>query len=151
MTVVLSALRSELLSDPVGFGYSALLGPNDNGLADLLNSVVANVSHATTSTITVGTVFAVSMQQGVVASEYSSLQQNQRDMWHDIVAIAVPGLAISNTQIRLQMAFVWSAGTTTRGNLSNLQARTCARSETLFGENQFVNATQVYQARTNSF
>lgn len=141
MPVNLSALRSELLSDPSGIGYStALLRGDDNALVDLLNTVGVG-------TVSVGTVFAISMQQCVVVSEYSNLTATQRDLWNVLITTGVNGIAISNVTIRNQIAGVWGAGTTTRTNLLALVTRSAARSEVLFGEGVYVTANDCNKAR----
>ena len=152
MAVVLSALRTELLTDPIQMGYSAFIATgNDNGLVDLLNSVAANASHGATSTVSVAQISVALLQNEVVASEYLVLSQAQRDLWNILLNATTGVVYVSNTNIRSQFLAIWSAGTTTRANLAALQTRQAARSEILFGENVLVNAIQVYQARVSAF
>lgn len=143
--VPIAALRTELLTDASALGYSAFYTfssaasnyyGDDNALADLLNTIRS-------STITVGIVTAPLLQQGVVSSEYVALTQVQRDLWGAILAAATAGIAISNTVIRQQVGQVWSAATTTRSNLSNLQTRTCSRAESLWGEGTVVKSSEI--------
>ena len=145
MAVILSALRTELLSSVRASLYSAaLLNGNDNAVADLLNA-------ASAGTVSIGTIFAIDMQQTVVASEYAVLSGGQRDLWNAVVTTGVNGVAISNAALRAQVAFVWSAGTTTRSNLLALDSRTGTRAEILFGEHAVVSPTEVYMIRASNF
>ena len=141
MAVTLSLLRTELLTDPRGLGYSTAVTRGDhNTLADLLNRLAAS------NTVSVGTIFVIDMQQAVVASEYAVLSAGQRDLWGAIVTTAVNGIAISNTVLRNQVAFVWSAGTTTRTSLLALDTRSGSRAEVLFGEHTAVSPTEIGKA-----
>ena len=152
MAVTLSALRTEILTDPIGIGFDTLVQKGeDTGITDLLNSVSVNVSFAATSTVERSVVTALTLQQQVVAAEYLVLSAAARELWNALLTTAAVGIAISNTLIRGQAAAVFSAGTTTRSNFVALQTRQCARSETLFGENVFVTSDQVNKARTGQF
>ncbi len=141
MPVNLSTLRTELLTDPRGLGYSAGISIGDhNRVSDLLNTSAA--SHS----VSIGTIYALDMQQSVVPGEYAVISAGQRDLWGAIVATSINGIAISNTVIRNQVAFVWSAGTTTRSNLLALDTRSGSRAEVLFGEGTVVFSTEVGKA-----
>lgn len=148
MTLVISALRVELLTDPSALGYSAFYTyssannnyyGDDNALAGTLNTLRA-------PTITVGIINAPLLQQAVVGSEYVAITQTQRDLWGAILTAAINGVSISNVIIRAQIGQVWSATTSTRGNLSSLQVRQASRAEILFGEGVTVDANHVAQA-----
>ena len=151
MAAGLSALRIEFLTDPVGIGYGSYVSNgNHNGLVRLINSVSANTGTAG-SAITVGNIFALGLQQAVVAAEYVALNQAQRDLWNAVITTAVTGISISNTVIRGQITTVWSAGTTTRTNLAALQTRLCSRAETLFGEGIVVEPNEATKAVNGDF
>lgn len=140
MAFVLSVLRTELLSSLQASAYSASIAVgDDNGVADQLNVL-------TSATVSVGTVFTLAMQQSVSSGEYAVLSAGQRDLWGAILTTAVTGVAISNAQIRAQVAAVWSAGTTTRANLLALDTRAGSRAEVLFGEGIVVTPTDVQKA-----
>jgi len=139
--VNLSTLRTELLTDPRGLGYSAGISIGDhNRISDLLNTSAASHSVST------GTVYSLGMQQSVVPAEYAILSAAQRDLWGAIVATAIDGIAISNTLIRSQVAFIWALGTVTRTNLLALDTRIGSRAEVLFGEGTVVFSTEVGKA-----
>ena len=139
--LTLSALRTELLTDPTGIGYSTAVTQGDhNTLVTLVNREAASYA------VSIGTVAAIDLQSVVVASEYAVISGGQRDLWNAILAAAVNGVPISNTVIRGQVAQVWSAGTTTRTNLLALDTRTGTRAEVLFGEGVRVTATDVQKA-----
>ncbi len=141
MSLTLSGLRTEFLTDPRSLGYSTAVTQGDhNRLVYLINTTAA--SHS----VSMGTVTTIAMQSVVVASEYAVLSNGQRDLWNAVLVAAVNGVPISNTVIRNQVAFVWSAGTTTRANLLALDTRTGTRAEVLFGEGIRVTATDVQKA-----
>lgn len=152
MAVVLSALRTELLTDPASLGYASYVSAGSFSiLTGMLASVSANAGTAT-STIDVGTVYAAAMQICVVASEYGTLTGAQRDLWNAALTAAVNGIAISNTVFRGQITTVWSAGLSgTRNNLLALQSRPCSRVETLFGEGTRVDVNEVARAVYGDF
>jgi hypothetical protein len=140
MAVSFSALRTELLSSLFASTYSAsILVGDDNGVADRLNSL-------TSAAVSIGTVFTLAMQQAVSSGEYAVLSAGQRDLWGAILTASVNGVAISNAQIRAQVAVVWSAGTATRASLLGLDARPGSRAEVLFGEGIIVTPTDVQKA-----
>lgn len=145
MTINLSALKVELLTGSHASVYSAAVSARDfNTLTDLVNSVSSPAD-----TVNVGTVYALALQQCVVASEYAQLAALQRDLWNAIVTTATAGIAISHTIIRQQITTIWSAGlSATRSNLVSAQARTCTRAENLFGEGTVVNTNMIYVAFT---
>jgi len=145
MTIVLSALKTELTTGSFASLYSANVTLRDyNALTDTLNTV-----GLTGSSITIGTVNALTLQQCVVVAEYLQLTNQQRDLWNAIVTTATGGLAISNTLIRAQITGIWSAGLSgTRNNLLSAQTRACSRAETLFGEGTVVDPNAIYVALT---
>lgn len=140
MAVTISVLRTELLSSVFASTYSAAIAQGShNAVADRVNSYAS-------ATVSVGVIFAIDMQQAVVASEYAVLSGGQRDLWNAVVTTGVNGVSISNAALRAQVAFVWSAGTTTRASLLALDSKRGSRAELLFGEATVVTATDVQQA-----
>lgn len=151
MTVVLSTLRTELLTDPASIGYAPYVS---NGtfsiLTSLINSVSAN-AHTVTSVVAVSRVASFDLQVAVVAGEFLALSAGHQALWNAALTAAVNGIAISNTTFRQQVTTVWSAGTTTRANLVALQERPCTRGETLFGERTQVGVDQIGKAINGDF
>ena len=146
MALNLSALKVELLTGSFAATlYSANVTRRDyNALADTINTV-----GLTQSTIQIGTIGALELQQCVVVTEYLTLTNQQRDLWNAIVTTATQGLAISNTLIRAQITGIWSAGlSATRSNLISAQTRLCSRGETLFGEGVVVDTNAIHVALT---
>ena len=137
MPVNLSTLKTELLTDPVSLGYNAL--SNHGTLAALLNNV-----SALSATLSVTSVNPEIAQAAVVGSEYAGLTAVQRDAWGAIVGL--PFIPVSSTNIRQQITSIWSAGTTTRANLVELQTRRCTRAEQLFGEGVIIHHLDVAAA-----
>mgnify|MGYP001601436496 FL=1 len=151
MAIGLSALRVELLTDPASLGYTSYVS---NGtfsiLTGMVNSVSAN-AHTVTSAVTVGIVQAQALQIAVVAAEYLALSAGHQALWNSILTAGTIGISISNTVLRQQVTTVWSAGTTTRGNLAALQTRPCSRGEALFGEGATVDVNEVAKAVQGDF
>lgn len=146
MALDLSNLKIELTTGSFAATlYSANVTRRDyNALADTINRV-----GLTQSTIQVGTVNALTLQQCVVVAEYLTLTNQQRDLWNAIVTTATQGIAISNTLIRAQITGIWSAGLSgTRSNLISAQTQPCSRAETLFGEGFVVDTNAIHVALT---
>jgi hypothetical protein len=116
----------------------------------VINSISAN-THTVDSAVAVSRVGSMDLQVAVVAGEFLALSAGQQALWNAALTAAVNGIAISNTTFRAQVTTVWSAGTTTRANLVDLQERPCSRSETLFGENVSVNVNEVVRAVQGDF
>jgi hypothetical protein len=148
MAVDINILRSELLTGSHASLYSATIAAGDYGALTILINAVS----APPSTLTVGLASAMSLQQQIVASEYLAISAGQRDLWNALLTTtaAYGTLAISNTLIRTQIGAVWSAGTTTRSNLSNLQIRSATRAEALFGEGTVIDGNTLYYAVTGT-
>lgn len=147
MAIAISALKTELFSSINAPIYSVAVVQRDvNTLVDLLNRISAVDP---TATVSVGIVYALSLQQCVVVNEYLQLTNQQRDLWNAIVTAATGGLSVSNTLIRGQILGIWSAGlSNTRNNLAGLQTRACSRAEALSGEGAYADANNIYVALT---
>lgn len=139
MPVNISALKVELQTDPKALGYSAFVTIRDlNRLVDLINT-----RGLTNDTVSVATVTSSDLQVNVVGSEYTGLTAAQRNLWDVIIFTGTQGIALSNANVRNQIGVVWSAATTTRSNLSNLQNRAASRAEVLFGESTVVGTGEI--------
>jgi hypothetical protein len=150
MTIILSALATELLTDPVSLGYSPYVaGGNYDVLAYMLNSVSAN-SNVATSAVMVGKVDVETLQECVVGTEYSSLSQTPQNLWDAIIRTGTEGVCISNVLILGQLSYIWS-GTTTQGNISALRTHRCSRGETLFGHGEVVETDQADKAVNGNY
>lgn len=149
ISVNLSSLRSEFSSDPSGLGYATFRGSNHSRLVYLVNTASVN-SNSTNSYVSVGMVYAINLQQCVVASEYSALTTTQKDLWQAMVTTAVQGMAISSTTIMAQISNIWS-GTTTGASISALRRRQASRAEVLFGEGATVNVNEAAKADAGDF
>lgn len=139
MPVNISALKVELQTDPKALGYSAFVTIRDlNRLVDLINT-----PGLTNDTVSVAIVTSSDLQVNVVGSEYLGLTAGQRNLWDVIIFTGTQGIALSNPNVRNQIGVVWSAATTTRSNLSNLQNRQSSRAEALFGENITIGTGEI--------
>lgn len=139
MPVNISALKVELQTDPKALGYSAFVTIRDlNRLVDLINT-----PGLTNDTVSVAIVTSRDLQVNVIGSEYTGLTAAQRNLWDVIIFTGTQGIALSNANVRNQIGVVWSAATTTRSNLSNLQNRQSSRAEALFGENTNIGTGEI--------
>ena len=139
MSIVLSALRTEIDTDPSALGYSGL---EHVSIAALMNDP-AQIS----ATLSITFITAASIHAVVVGSEFAALNTTQQLLWialtkQDSIPIGGPGV----NKIKSQITTVWSAGTETRGNLSSLQTRPASRAEVLFGEGSVVRHQDVAAA-----
>ncbi|HEY5867089.1 MAG TPA: hypothetical protein VI542_16325 [Candidatus Tectomicrobia bacterium] len=151
MPIGLSALRVELLTDPVSIGYAPHVSNGTFSIvAGIVNSVSAN-AHTITSAVGVSRVASLDLQVAVVAAEFLALSAGTQALWNAALTASVNGIAISNATFRQQVTTVWSAGTTTRANLVALQERPCSRAETLFGERAIVDVNEVAKAANGDF
>lgn len=147
MTVAVSALKVEFLTGSHASLYSGYISSGDfNGIFTIVNAV-----STPPSTLTIGLASAMQLQQQVLAAEYLVLSAGQRELWNAILTTTAArgDISISNPNIRLQIAAVWSAGTTTRSNLSNIQLRACTRAEALGGEGELIPVDAIYYAITS--
>ena len=149
LSVNLSSLRSEFSSDPSGLGYATYRGSNPQQLMYLINTVSVN-SNSTNSTISLGVIYSIQLQQVVIGSNYSTLTSTQQNLWNAVITTAIQGLAISNSTVRGQLSFIWS-GTSTGIGISALFTRSASRAEVLFGESAAVNMNEAVKADQGDF
>ena len=137
MAVNLSALKTELLTDPTSLGYAPLVALGSTGaLAELLN-VVNPAILVFRETIPTWEVLA-----GTVKAEYDVLTAGNKQLYQ--ILISAGTLNVANPTIRGFFSDLFGAGTTTRTNLVNTARRNGSRAEQLFGVT--VSHQQVAQA-----
>lgn len=135
----LQALKTELDTDPQGYGYA---GTTNFQAAQLLNLFRVG------EVVTRQTISVQDLQSQVVIAEYLLLTAVQREGWNAVlIASSDGGVDVSNQSIRDQAAAIWGAGTQTRQNLIDIQTRAGSRAEALFGEGFVVTDKQVEEAR----
>lgn len=113
----LTALKSEITTDPLARGYSGL---TDEQIASSLN---APNRTADRDTLTGGMVMA-----SIVRSEFAALAANDKQY---IQLLASCGELPITAQLKTEFGAVFGAGTTTRANLVALLKRAGSRAEEL--------------------
>lgn len=129
------AVLATALQDPA---YSSL---SDYDAAELMNSLTGPFA----GTIQLTRLDAKDMQKAITGTEYLALNAGQRDLWGAIINLGeVP---TDDTEIRGQLNAIFAAGTTSRANLLALLSRTGSHSEVLFGQEVYVDWSNVSAAR----
>lgn len=137
MAIDYNALRTEIQTDPNGYGYAVhVTSGADSLVADLLNQVRAAIA------IERETIPAYEVFEAIVPSEWTALTATNRTLIGQILSMGEIKVKGTNTRAAFLAAF--GVGTTTRSNLAALQARQGSRAEQLFG--QSVTADDVARA-----
>lgn len=138
MPVDLQTLKTELTTDPNGYGYvtSPLTEPVGSLNAELLNQVRVGIA------IDRGVIPAHEIVDAIVAAEWTNLSDVERTRITFIVGAGEVNVRATNTRSAFLAAF--GPGTATRTNLAALQTRQGSRAEQLFG--QFVTFRDVLNA-----
>lgn len=134
--IVISELKTEITTDPVGLGYA---GKTDKEVADTMNLV------RDTITIDVDRVSNEGLLAAVVGSEFMALTAEKQRGW--LAIMALDNVPVRNTNIRGQIAAIWGAATTTRQNLLDLQTKDGSRAEAIWGDGAKVTHLDVAKAR----
>lgn len=130
-------LKNEIQTDPASMGYA---GNNSEEIAGLLNKP-DGTKHGT---VNVETVTKATAQKAVIATEYTALTSERRDLW--LAILQIDDLPVEEQSIRDQVQEVWAAGTTTRNRLVALLSRPASRAEALWGRGVMISKQQVNQA-----
>lgn len=122
-----AVLKTELQTDPQGFGYAApLAAGNHTALADLLNQVRGTIA------LDRETVPAYEVFDAIVPSEWAALSTQEKQRIQLILSLGTVLVKGGNT--RSAFLAVFGPGSTTRGNLAALQSRQGSRAEQLFSQ-----------------
>jgi hypothetical protein len=143
MSVSLSILNTEIITDPKTLGISYDTEENQNNNISIAN--VLNTIGMSGENIEVNEISTVDMQSAVVGTEFMSLSNVKQRAWLAIVGL--PSVPVKNSNLRSQVSEIWGALTITRSNLVLLQSRSASRSEVLFGEGVKVTSFDVHMAR----
>ena len=126
MALTLTALKSELQTDPTALGYSAHVAAGRTAaLADLLNALNPAIS-----------VFRHSIPTWEIVAntakpEYDALLPGDKQLYQILVSTGT--VDVSDSRIRAMFAGIFGVGTTTRANLITMASRSGSRAEQLFG------------------
>lgn len=132
------ALRGELDSDPLGFGYS---GKSDDEVVLLLNAVggAGEVGRRVVRNF----IETWEIWGATVKTEFDALTASEKQFY--MAMISCGKIDPSAATVRGNIVALFGAGTTTRTNLMGLQYVGASRAEVLFGEN--VHLWDVERAR----
>jgi hypothetical protein len=139
----LSALATEINTDPRAYGYAALKAAgNDQGLADALNLARDGTNGGPLISVNRGTISTQELVEAVVRSEMPA-SQSDRD-WLIMVSSGVRVRVDTGSTARAGLLAIFAAGTTTRTNLTTVSSKSPAsRAEELFGINIIVTPTDI--------
>ena len=144
-TFSITALATEINTDPKALGYSSLVTAGDYpAIAKLMNTSPEPIAAGQQEQIYRNYADTRDLVAGLVLTEVAALTQANRDFLTMVFSTAQVKTGDSN--LRTQMAAVFAAGTTSRTNLTNAAQKNAARSEALFGDNRMVTDHEVYLA-----
>lgn len=124
-----SLLLAEITNDPLALGYAALVSAGDRGA--LLNAL--NATDPGAGSVDVQSITSQALQSSVVASEFSALTTQARELWQAVLIACSGGVSVNDAGIKAQILAVWGAGTQTRANIASKQTRAASRAETVIG------------------
>jgi len=126
MAIDLIALKTELTTDPRGYGYAPSWADGSDGiLADLLNLVRPGIA------VTRGLIQTWEIVAATDGGEYNALSATAKDIYKTLVSAGV--VDVNDAQIRTILSALFPAGSTTRANLIARLTRDGSRAEELFG------------------
>lgn len=133
------ALKTEVQSDPNGYGYAAPLATGTYWqVADLLNTVRATI-HVDRDLVAAHEVY-----EAIVPAEWSALTADEKQRVSTLLGMGEINAKGTNTRASFAAAF--GAGTTTRTNLVALQTRDGSRAEQLFGAGTVIRPEDITTA-----
>lgn len=129
-----TALRTELLTDPLARGYA---GMTDEAAANDLNTPNRQPNRDTiTAALLIG---------AIVKSEFDSLSAANKTYIQTVLNVS--GEITITTQLRTDLSEVFGAATATRANIVSALKRFSSRCEELFGHGAVCDYQDVYAAR----
>jgi hypothetical protein len=153
MPFSLSALKTELDTDPLGLGYAQ--AASDVAVADLLNlpRAAIRIRRADVASAEIAAAIAVADYAALSGNPTAAQLSTERRFLAWLTAIlAVPSLRLanddgSNGPVITNFQAMFGAGTGTRTRLMALAERDGSRAEQLFGAGVAVSYTSVGQAK----
>ncbi len=138
-----AALKTELLTDPLGLGYStALTAGDDNTLADMLNQVREGGGfQVNRDPVTPGAIFGV-----IDPDEYAGLTST--NLQRLATAFTVPTINLGDDSILDIMTGIFPGGSLTNQAIVTLSKRQGSRAEVLWGTGLVITSNVVNTART---
>lgn len=134
----LSALHTEITTDPTGLGYATANG--DNAVAALFNAPRAGIS------VSKGIVQGYEVINALDAMEVAALTAIQLQRL-GLLTGASGGVDTGSANTRTLLGVLFTTGSISRANLIALATRQGSRAEQLFGPGTFVDDVLVARAR----
>ncbi len=137
----ISALRSELLTDPVSLGYAGAIATGDqNTVFMLLNTPFSGGGfQVNRDPVPPEAVFGAIHPDDYAAMTTTELTRLQ-------VIMTLPSIDLADTSTHTIVDGLFQTGSITRQNILVLQYRDGSRSEVLWGEGRIVTINQIDQA-----
>lgn len=138
--VPISALTTELQTDPTGRGYAAHVATgNHDELARLINEFQGGI------TVEKPSITSQELIDSVVQTEYGGLSAANRQ-YFDMLAGSARIDTRTGRPARVGLLNIFAAGTTTRTNLTAVVQRNGSRAEQLWGYGTVVTVAEIGQA-----
>ena len=132
----LTALKAELLADPLGLGLAAL---SDGFAAEALNAVRQSIDVAR------GVIPSYEIVNATTPTEWTALSSAEKQRYQTLTGAGQ--VDSGNANVRAAFQAMFAAGTATRTALTALLTRKGGRAEQLFGAGVRVDLTDVAEAR----
>lgn len=138
MAIDYNALKTEIQTDPLTFGYlTAGTGGNDEAIAVLLNTVRVGAK------VNQGLIAPALVVGCIVYTEWATVAAELRQYIQMTLQDAVD---VNNTNVKAAYQAAFGAGTTTRANFVKLLQRDASRAESLWGAGTIIMAADVAKA-----
>jgi hypothetical protein len=162
MAINYTALKTELETDPIGYGYAPFYAAGDNGaLADMLNLVRDGTNGGPAISIRKSDVASKDIWEAIAIDDFPALPANPNNTqlsterrslsWLEglanIQTIRLLNNDGSNTPVIANLQGIFPAGTGTRNRLIALASRNGSRAEQLFGANVRLTNEDIAKAR----
>lgn len=145
MPLTYPALKTELQTDPRGYGYAAAIATGVYAsVAELLNRLRDGTNGGAAISVNRGTISTQELVEAIVQSEMPA-NANQRD-WLIMVTQGDRVRVDTASTARAGLLAIFAAGTATRTNLTAASVRVGSRAEELFGIGVNVTGSDVDQA-----
>jgi hypothetical protein len=142
-TYSMSALITEVNTDPKGLGYAAQSG-NASTIADLMNISPEPIAAGQQEQIYRPRADSRDLMAGIILAEFAALTQANRD--YCAMIFSAPQVNTGDANVRAQVGAIFAAGTTSRTNLLAAAQKNACRSEALWGDGFRVTPQQVAAA-----
>jgi len=127
MAIDYTVLKTELTTDPNGYGFAAHVASGTTWkLAEMMNEVRGSIS------VYRSAVPAWEIVANTVKADYDALTAGDKQLYGILVSTGT--LDTTDARVRSMFASIFGAGTTTRTNLVAMASRNGSRSEQLFNQ-----------------